>query len=111
MEHTLAITTALILVVSLLIIGIFALTGSFALPKEALAAENSAETETPKESIYILGIYNGKLALFNGESRYPLKIYDLWVRSLPSSDISRLEEGIKIFSEEQLFSIIEDFTS
>ncbi len=111
MEHTIAATAALILAVFLIIMGIFALTGSFPKPEEVLAAENSAETPVKSETAYTLGIYEGKLALFMNESRYPLKIYEVSARTLPEFDQTRLAEGIEIFSEEQLFSLIEDFTS
>ena len=59
----------------------------------------------------VLGTFEGKLALFVGKSPYPNRIFDFMVRTLPLEDQSRLAEGIKISSEEELELLLEDFMS
>ena len=111
MEHTFAATAAMLILVFLAVIGLFLLTGSFEAEEEVLAAENSAsasETEPPE---MCLGIFEGKLALFIGESPYPNVIYDFFARTLPEEDRIRLAEGIKISSEEELEALLEDYMS
>lgn len=63
------------------------------------------------EKAMFLRSYGGKLALFEGFGRYPSKVYDLWVRSLPAEDQSRLAGGIEISSDEELKSLLEDLLS
>ncbi len=112
MEHTLAITVCALLLTAVLVLGLFALTGFFSLPEEtALAAENSAIAEEPAPQKLVLGIFEEKLALFVGTSPYPNKIYDFYARNLPLEDRERLLKGIEVASEEELFALLEDFTS
>ena len=60
---------------------------------------------------YVLGIYEGKLALFTKTGNYPNKIYDLWVKNLPEDDAALLEQGIFVETEQELFELLEDLTS
>lgn len=99
MEHTFAVTAALIIATSVFVAGAFALTGPS--EEEKTAAVIEAENEMPREEApeMKLGIFEGKLALFIGKSRYPNTVYDFFVRNLPQEDQNLLSEGIKISSE------------
>ena len=59
----------------------------------------------------VLGVFEGKLALFAGKSPYPNIVYDFFIRNLPPEDQNRLFEGITVSSESELESLLEDFMS
>ena len=111
MEHTFAMTAALIIATSVFVAGAFALADTAEEEKSAAVIE--AENEMPQEETpeMMLGIFEGKLALYIGKSRYPDTVYDFFVRNLPPEDQNLLSEGIKISSEEELSKILEDFMS
>lgn len=112
MEHTFSVTAALLGAVAAGVIGAFALTGFFENEEQVLAAENSLSEETvSEEQKMFLGVFEGKLALFIGESPYPNIVYDFLTRTLPAEDQNRLSEGIEISSESELQSLLEDFMS
>lgn len=112
MEHTFSAAAALLFLVAVAVIGLFSFAGAFSVTEEASAAENSVSEESaPQEQKIVLGIFEGKLALFIGESPYPNKVYDFMARTLPEEDQKRLSEGIEIASEEELLSLLEDYMS
>ncbi|MBR2040980.1 MAG: BofC C-terminal domain-containing protein [Oscillospiraceae bacterium] len=110
MEHTFGITFAALFFVFLSVFGLFAAKDYFSPEEESPAAE-TAFIEEPEEEKLLLGIFEGKLALFAGESPYPNRIYDFLTRTLPAEDQKRLANGIIIESEEELESLLEDFMS
>ncbi len=95
------------------VLGLFALSGFWEKPAEPEIAKTSAqsEAEIPVSPKLTLGTYEGKLALYIGESSYPNKIYEFEVSSLPESDVARLEAGIAVADEKELFALLEDLTS
>lgn len=60
---------------------------------------------------YRVSVFNGKLAVFEGNSKVPYKVYDTYVNSLPENDIQLLNDGIKTNSASELIKIIEEYTS
>ena len=60
---------------------------------------------------YRVSVFNGKLAVFEGDSKIPYKVYDTYVDTLPENDVKRLTDGIKINSSSDLMKIIEEYTS
>ena len=110
MEHTLAVTTAALLLVITLIAALFALNGRSSPEEEALTPKSniSVEENFPAMS---LGVYQGRLALFLGDGRYPNEIYDIRIRSLPPKDREKLAKGLPVASEEELFRLLEDYSS
>lgn len=116
MKHCFGITIASLVFVALAVWGLFLAFPSPAPPAEEFSAgsENapaSAALLSEEAKPMFLRSYGGKLALFEGSGRYPAKVYDLWVRSLPSEDQSRLKEGIEVSSKEELRSLLEDYLS
>jgi hypothetical protein len=63
------------------------------------------------EYLYILKKYNGCIGVFNAGESVPFKVIDTDVSLLPSFDRIALEDGIEIYTEEELDAIIEDFDS
>lgn len=113
MNHTLAVTAAALLIVALLVLAALALTGALDTGASgALASESGvSESASEAEKTMYLGIFEGKLALFVGESPYPNVVYDVMVRTLPEADRIRLAEGIPVADEAELARLLEDYTS
>jgi hypothetical protein len=59
----------------------------------------------------LLGIHEGKLALWRQGEQYPLRVFPLNITSLPRADQSMLAEGIPVESEQQLAHLLEDYLS
>ena len=79
-------------------------------------AANNTESETvaassPSAPKYTVGEYDGKLAVFFGESDTPTLIYEVRVDSLPEADAALLKNGITAETDAELRSIVEDYTS
>ena len=71
---------AALMIVFASVTGLFALSGFFDEKEEnAVLEETAAITEEPEEEKMLLGIFEGKLALFIGESPYPNEIYDFLI--------------------------------
>jgi hypothetical protein len=60
---------------------------------------------------FLLGIYEGKIALWRGEETKPLKVFPYQASMLPKADQKLLEKGIKIDSLSQLHKLLEDYLS
>lgn len=117
MKHSLSLTAAALFLTGCAVFALMFGLGeaeSSALDGEAAAEAGFSEGAAPageSEKKMFLREFDGKLALFVGEGRYPKKVYDLFVRSLPLEDRTRLSAGIEVSSEEELKSLLEDFTS
>lgn len=70
----------------------------------------SQEPDT-QPAAYTLREYEGKLAVFRGDSKAPYQIYDVSVSTLPEYDRTLLKEGIPAETSAQLDRLIEDYTS
>ncbi|MCH5191092.1 MAG: hypothetical protein J1F23_02905 [Oscillospiraceae bacterium] len=70
--------------------------------------ENS---DTVQSDYYIVSEYEGKIAVFKNEEKFPLEIYDSFTAILPDTDRELLKNGIIANSTEELQKIIEDYTS
>lgn len=73
-----------------------------------IPAKNSGSSSSHNETVYILTDYNGKVAVFTPESTQPITVYDIYTHLLPENDIEILRKGIRITSEQQLQSCLED---
>ena len=60
---------------------------------------------------YRISVFNGKLAVFEGESKLPYKVYDTYIKNLPEEDAKILTDGIRVNSSTELNKIIEEYTS
>ena len=66
------------------------------------------EPQTTSEPLYIVADYGGKVAVFDNVNTEPLIVYDIYTHLLPENDIELLRKGIKINSDVQLQSCLED---
>ena len=110
MEHSFLAAMAAILVTGAIVGSFFAIEKQFSEEKPAIEETEVSVPEEEPEKI-VLGVFEGKLALFKGESPYPNMVYDFFVRNLPLEDQEKLSEGIKVSSESELESLLEDFMS
>ena len=60
---------------------------------------------------FLLGSYEGFVALWKEPEPEPVKIFPYSVASLPREDQVRLEKGIRIESAEELMELLEDYLS
>ncbi len=63
------------------------------------------------EQTYTVGVWEGKLAVFEEESSFPLQLYDVAIASLPTEEQQRLRVGITVNSGSELQALLEDYTS
>ncbi len=71
----------------------------------------SSETTNNHNYKYRISVFNGKLAVFDRDSKLPYKVYNTYVNTLPEEDRKIIEEGIFTNSSSELLKIIEDYTS
>lgn len=83
-------------------------------PERQLEAEVSLNEE-PLPAVeappYRLGVWQGRVAVFEGESAQPASVLDTPVASLPAPDQQSLEAGIPVYSQEELAGLLEDYGS
>ena len=107
MEHTFGATVLLLAVCAALSFGAAAL----AKPAEEPTPAAEVYSVPEEEKSMTLGVFEGKLALFIGQSPYPNAVYDFLIRTLPPEDRTRLEAGIELSGEEELYALLEDYMS
>ncbi len=69
------------------------------------------EESIPETEYWIIKEYEGHPAVFNGKDENPAEILDISISSLPSTDRMLLREGIRVYSENELSRLIEDYSS
>ena len=72
-------------------------------------AESSAPT-APAVG-YVVGQWEGLLAVFAAGDRQPLEVYDIYIAALPREEQVRLTAGIPAADDEALARLLEDYTS
>ena len=71
-----------------------------------------SKNDTSTTSIsYIIGEYDGKVAIFKENDDSPVEIFNSYTNMLPLEDAQALKNGIKVHSEDELNRIIEDYIS
>lgn len=58
-----------------------------------------------------LGIWQGKLARFEGDDSIPTEVYDVVIATLPFEAQQQLAQGITVVSEAELAALLENYTS
>lgn len=79
-------------------------------PSEEPSAEPMTKTRQLEKVRYIMGEYEGQLAIFNEDGTL-YKIYEINLSLLPEYDQKLLKNGIEIVGEDELRARIEDYTS
>ena len=60
---------------------------------------------------FLLGIYEGKVALWRENETKPMKVFPYFASMLPKADQKALSKGIKIDNFSQLHQLLEDYLS
>lgn len=60
---------------------------------------------------FLLGIHDGRIALWQGEDPQPVRVFPYSASALPPEDYRALEKGIAIESPADLVKFLEDFCS
>lgn len=60
---------------------------------------------------YTIGVWEGKVAIFEGADSYPMQILDTDVAGLPEEQRTQVEAGVRVEKAEELYLILEDYTS
>lgn len=81
------------------------------LRNEKIKAKTPPVVSEVESAPYVIKRYNNILAVFRGESSSPFRILDCDFNMLADADKEILENGISVYNESELNSIIEDFTS
>lgn len=97
-------------VACLLLIGVAAWTSTL-LPQPAVKSERETGVEKQETTAPYLGIWEGKLARFDGVNAEPEEIYDVSVSSLPKEEQERLKDGVTWEDDETLSMLIDGYTS
>ena len=58
---------------------------------------------------FLLGIRDGRLALWRDDDPHPVQIYDIRADSLPPADRLQLRRGIRSESREALWLLLENY--
>ena len=60
---------------------------------------------------FLLGVYEGRIALWKDTQPEPVKVFPYHARMLPAADRRALEEGIRFESAEDLIRLLDDYLS
>lgn len=60
---------------------------------------------------FILGIHEGRVALWKDNQKEPMKVFPYQASMLPEADQKRLEQGIHVDSLSELYKLVEDYLS
>ncbi|NLJ88478.1 MAG: hypothetical protein GX327_06845 [Epulopiscium sp.] len=69
---------------------------------------------TKNNSQYVLGVHDGFVAIFYNNEEDVTKVKEVTetpISSLPPEERNKLEKGIKVYSEDELIRMLEDYTS
>lgn len=73
-----------------------------------LFPKEQPQTATEIQVEYTVRDYGGKVAVFETDSETPLVVYEIYTHLLPENDIELLRRGIKVTTQEQLQTCLED---
>jgi hypothetical protein len=69
-------------------------------------------TPTPVDQPrYVIGSWEGQVAVFEGQAAYPMQVFDVYVSTLPEEERTKVQTGIPVADETQLYQLLEDYTS
>ena len=60
---------------------------------------------------FLLGIHQGRIALWKGNDPEPYKVFPYYASMLPKAERNALKKGIYLENEEQLRKLVEDYLS
>ncbi|MDD4699789.1 MAG: hypothetical protein PHV07_05965 [Oscillospiraceae bacterium] len=98
------VSVCFILVLSIIIIAI-----NYNKTAEKISRSGAIVSQT---ALYIVKDSNGKIAIYKYGEQNPVQVLeDPYIDNLPEIDQQRLSEGIDVFTEDELSTLIEDLSS
>ncbi len=88
---------------------IWGVTQSSSTVEETSSAKKADVAVTEAEIYGVLGVWDGKLALFRGEET-PDTVYDVWITTLPQEERKKLEIGIVAPSRAAFLQLLQEYT-
>ncbi len=79
--------------------------------ENSFVEKTESDAEVSAEYLYKISVFNGKIAVFDKDSKIPYKVYDTYVDSLPEEERNQLIKGINVNTSSELMKIIEEYTS
>ena len=71
--------------------------------------EETKEASAPPAVLFIAREYEEKIGIFDTDGRL-IQTIDIYTKTLPKTDRALLREGIELRSEDELISLIEDYS-
>lgn len=68
------------------------------------------QTRTDPEPIFLIGEWEGQVAVFEGGQKFPMQVYDVYISTLPEEAQKQVRQGIAADDEAELFTLLEDYT-
>ena len=62
-------------------------------------------------SLYVIGEWEGQVAVFENDQPFPKQVFDSFVEALPPEQQQQVRQGIPVEDETQLSLLLEDLTS
>ena len=72
---------------------------------------SAVQESVPAQPSRILGVWEGKLALYLGVNPVPDEVFDVYITTLPEEEQERLHAGIPITNDTELALLLQDYTS
>jgi len=73
-------------------------------------SESTTTEDTTSTTVYYLAkAYQSKIGIFDQNGTL-IQVLDVYTKTLPQADRDLLEEGIELYSQKELNSLIEDYT-
>lgn len=63
------------------------------------------------EPRYVIGEWDGQVAVYEGGAVYPKQVYDVYIRALPAEAQEKILAGIPVEDADQLSVLLQDYTS
>ncbi len=83
---------------------------ALARPETPAVTGEDASTVSTAATHAVVGVWEGRLAVFSPSGDEPRTVYDVFVSSLPTAEQEALRVGIPVYSETALQRLIEDYT-
>ncbi len=75
-----------------------------------LPQHGTTTTGLQRESGFVIGSWEGRLAVFVSGEVQPMRVYEVYIASLPLAEQARLKEGVAVPDHPTLAALIEDYT-
>ena len=69
-----------------------------------------APFEEAQEPEYVIGDWQGQVAVFEGRQAYPMQVLDVYTGTLPAPQQRQVLAGVPVTDGETLWQVLEDYT-